>query len=544
MTSAVEFTYLYNGFSVSMLESAMARAVRVKTAVKDKIKRVFGKMEANVNNVVVENPVKESLIDLSNEKLLELNNVLNVLQTQQNVPSNANRAVLFTQPLATKIFRVTEKWFNGMPQVQKQKEVPATDIPSVDMINHLGGEVVPGNWNQVEEKQEVQVNPLPLEPTLEAVPNVEVDTPVEKIPQNIEIPTSLGNTDVYRFDFNMESVLPSFAPAAPVETKEESPSFDFVPEPKQIEGMTQEVSLPKVSQVESVPSFENNGLDLNIPSFEPVVNNEVPNVPTMDAPSEVVPNVVAEKTMDEREVKINDLLSKEFKENPENNFVPEFVDNRPAEVKIDDLLGRTSNLAVEVSVEAPVETAVEEAPTINVVPEVKEERPEITQGQVLARLRRVSNEMAEKDAVIKSLSSKNDALKEEVSTSKDKLAEYEVKVSDLSAKNSDLSSQNERLSARLEEVETTSKSTITRLEAKVDELTQSKSEELESLRKQLEELKEKHSSEISSMREKHAMELKAVNDSKEKQIQAIYATITDALGDVPIADDYSKGMAA
>ena len=46
------------------------------------------------------------------------------------------------------------------------------------------------------------------------------------------------------------------------------------------------------------------------------------------------------------------------------------------------------------------------------------------------------------------------------------------------------------------------------------------------------------------MREKHAMELKAVNDSKEKQIQAIYATITDALGDTSISDDYSKGMAA
>ena len=525
MTGAVEFTYLYNGFSVSILESAMTRAVRVKTAVKDEIKRVFSNNEVNVNNVVVENPVKESLIDLSNEKLLDLNNILNVLQTQQNVPSNANRAVLFTQPLAAKIFRVTGKWFNGMPQVEKQVEVPSTDIPSVDMINHLGGEVVPGNWNQVEEKE---VSPLPLEPTLEAVPNIEIDAPVEETSQSIEIPTSLGNTDVYRFDFNMENVLPSLAPIAPVETKEENPSFDFVPEPKQIEGMSQEVSL---DQTESVPSFENNGLDLNIPSFEPVVNNEVPNVSTMDAPSEVVPNMVTEeKTMDEREVKINDLLTKEFKENPANNFVPEF--------------GRVSNPTVEVSVETPVENAALETPAVSVVPEVKEERPEITQGQVLARLRRVSNEMAEKDATIKSLSSKNEALKEEVSTSKDKLAEYEVKVSDLSAKNSDLSSQNERLSARLEEVETTSKSTITRLETKVDELTKSKTEELESLRKQLEELKEKHSSEISSMREKHAMELKAVNDSKEKQIQAIYATITDALGDTSISDDYSKGMAA
>lgn len=533
MTQAVEFTYLYNSFSVSIPESVLTRAVRIKTAVKDKIKRVFSNNEVNVNNVVVENPVKESLIDLSNENLLALNNALNVLENQQNVSTNANRAVLFTQPLAAKIFRVTGKWFDGMPRVEKQVDVPVSDMPSVDMINHLGGEVVPGNWNQVEEK-EAEINPLPLEPTLEAVPNIEIDTPVEETSQSIEIPTSLGNTDVYRFNFDMENVLPTLEPVVPVETKEETPTMDFVPEPKQIEGMVQnEVSLPE-SQTESVPSVENN-IDLNLPSFEPVINNEVE--PQIDNSS------VEEKVVDEREDKINDLLTKEFKENPANNFVPEFVDNRPAEVKIDALLGRKSVLETETTVEETV-APVQEETVVNSVPEVKEDRPEITQGQVLARLRRLNNAMAEKDATIKNLSSKNESLKEEVAVSKDKVAEYEIKVNDLSAKNSDLSSQNERLSAKLEEVETSSKSTISKLEAKVDELTQSKSEELESLRKQLEELKEKHSSEISSMREKHALELKAVNDSKEKQIQAIYATITDALGDTSMDADYSKGMAA
>ena len=35
----------------------------------------------------------------------------------------------------------------------------------------------------------------------------------------------------------MENVLPTLEPVVPVETKEETPTMDFVPEPKQIEGM-------------------------------------------------------------------------------------------------------------------------------------------------------------------------------------------------------------------------------------------------------------------------------------------------------------------
>ena len=93
-----EGKYIINGISIPFQKGDMivmtgAGYPEIKA---DKIKRVFSNNEVNVNNVVVENPVKESLIDLSNEKLLDLNNILNVLQTQQNVPSNANRAVLFT----------------------------------------------------------------------------------------------------------------------------------------------------------------------------------------------------------------------------------------------------------------------------------------------------------------------------------------------------------------------------------------------------------------------------------------------------------------
>ena len=544
MTSTVEFTYLYNGFSLSINESALSRAVRVKNAVRDKIKRIYESKQvvANDDKVVSMLQVKESLIDLSQDKLINLNNVINALQTQQNVSYSVNRAVLFTQPLVAKIFRVTDRWFDGMPRVEKENAV-SNDIPSVNMINHLGGEVVPGNWNNIEEKENVQENPLPLEPTLEAVPTVNTEEPVT----SIEIPTSLGNTDVYNFDFNMESILPNLEPSVPNDAItgdniDNNVSFDFVPEPKQIDSTLEKELTVSQTDENIVPSIENNDFGFSLPSLEPTISVEETTSVEMPV-HETVPSVEqtvtsVNVTNSEREDRINDLLNKEFTPNPANNFVPEHVDNRSAELKIDDLLGRTT----DVQQIAPEVTPVTlEEPVVN---QVREDKPEITQGQVLARLKRFSNEMVEKDATISSLTAKNDALKEEVAVNKDKLSEYEVRVSDLSAKNSDLTSQNERLSARLEEAESSSKATIAKLEAKVTELTQSKSEELELLRKQLEDIKVSHASEIASMREKHATEIRLERESKDKQIQAIYATITDALGDTSMDDDYSKGMAA
>lgn len=545
MTSTVEITYLYNGFSLKINENIMNRAVRVKTAVKDKIRRVFEKNEVSVNNDVTAPVIeKESLIDLSHENLLNLNDILNRLEEQTGITHNANRAVLFTGPLVAKINKVTKKWFDGMPRVEKKIEIPvSTEMPSVNMSNHLGGEVVPGNWNYVPEK-EVEETPISLEPTLPEVTQEQVNVPevhsakeeaiVNNAPQ-VEIPAVSENTDIYRFpsfDFNMESVAP-VVQNTNVASEEASPTFDFVPEPKAVEEVSKDeyVSEP-VSIGEENPTFE-------MPSFETSFTS------TEEVKSEPVSEKVAEPVLSntsEMEGKIEDLLNKEFVPNPKNNYVPENVDNRPAETKIDELLGR--NKAVTKIDIASEEVPATLEPEVSVVPKTKEEKPEVTQGQILARLQRINNTMADKDATIKSLTAKNETLREENAASKEKLTEVESRVSDLTAKNSELASQNERLNARVEEVEVSSKSTIAKLESKLDEVTQSKTEEIESLRKMVEELKAKHASELTSIKEKHAAELKTVTESKEKQIQAIYATISEALGETSVEEDYTRSIAA
>lgn len=488
MTNSVEITYLYDNFSLKVNENIMNRAVRIKMAVKDKIKRVFNKNEvSNVQeNVAVE---KESLIDLSN--LSHINDILNYLEGNK-VALTTNRAVLFTQALVGKITRVSSKWFEGMERV-----VPNVEMPSVDMINHLGGEVVPSTWDDSLEKDEN----VTLEPTLEQVPPIEptieqenesvmpsfeipvisneenVEEPsvlptVEPKEENVVLPNINEKTDIYKF--------PSFEYNLDTDTEENSVAFDFVSEPTQINtslGETQgtnEVSEPKLE-----------------------INNEL-------------------------EDKIGNLVSKEIA--PKQEYISNSVDERGSEDKIDSLLGRANNIE---NMEKPMDTS---------------DKPSITQAQILARLQRVNNTMSEKDSTIKSLTAKNESLKEEVITSKEKVSEYETRVSDLTSKNAELLKENERLSAKLEESETNSRGTISKLETKLDEVVQSKSEEIDSLKKMLDELKEKHSNEISNLKESHAAELKRVNETKDKQIQAIYSTISEALGEQNLVEDNSKSI--
>lgn len=503
MTSTVEITYLYNDFSLKVNENIMNRAVRIKSAVKDKIKRVYDKSGlANVQeNVATE---KETLIDLSN--LSHINDILNYLEVNK-VTLTTNRAVLFTKALVSKINRVSSKWFEGM---QRNTQV---EMPSVDMINHLGGEVVPSTWDDSLEKEEQSLN---LEPTLEKVPSIEpkedlviptIDpvaevepTTLEKTqedansesnePQenNVELPTFNENTDIYKF--------PSFEFNLDTTTKEEDvPSFDFVSEPTQINS-----------------------------------SEEVPNIDTEEQNQTVEVNT-------EFEDKIGTLLNTEVETKPE--YVSNNTDNRSSEDKIDSLLGNSNEVTNEISNEEEVNNN-----TIDQDTSIQIDRPAITQAQILARLQRVNNTMAEKDATIKSLTSKNESLKEEVTASKEKTSEYESRVSELTSKNTELTKENERLSTRLEESETNSQGTISKLETKLEEVTRTKTEEIDTLKKMLEELKEKHSSEIASMKESHAQEIKRVNESKDKQIQAIYSTISEALGENNLQEDTGRSISA
>lgn len=169
MTSELEYSYLNSDFALKVSEDLLTRAVRVKQAVKEKLGRIYSKNHISEEAVqqsapVTEVPVVEqksdetqveangleSLIDLSEDNVAELDSKITALQSQNGISHVVRRAVLFTGALKDKISRVTSKWFENI-----EKEDRTEILPKVEYTNHLGGEVVPGTWDdKVEEKEE------------------------------------------------------------------------------------------------------------------------------------------------------------------------------------------------------------------------------------------------------------------------------------------------------------------------------------------------------------------------------------------------------
>lgn len=527
MTSAVEYSYIGNEFSLRVDESLINRAVRVKTIVKDKLKRIFEgnvslKEAPQVENTTVETvPVqKETLIDLSEENLINLNEGMNALILQQNVPCVVSRAVLFTKPLVSKIGRVTGKWFKGMPV--SERTVVSTETPSSEVSDGVAG-TVPGTWDDMPEMTQDNLVPT-VEPAVEEPindgmtipePTVSEETAVYE-PQvefsapnlESETPTASNGLEIPSFMPNMDELVPSNNDSV-AENEVETPQVEFVPEPKPVDEVEERklVSEPTtiVSEEPEVPAVE---------VAEPTV------IPTTEVEQETSHEEVnSEHTVDE----------------------PNVEKKMTIEEKIAQLIERKNRNHTE---EVPEVTAVSEQAPDEEADKKIETKPELTQAGVIARLQRLNNTMKDKDATIRSLTSKNEATREELAQARDKIGGYEAVVNDLTVKNNSLTKENERLNQKVVEAETASQSTIARLEAQVDELTEAKAEEVENFKRLIADLKEKHAKEIAELKEKHAAELKSVSETKERQIQAIYATISEALGETTPEEDYGRSMAA
>lgn len=527
MTSAVEYSYIGNGFSLSVDEALINRAVRVKSMVKDKLKRVFegnvSLVEApqEVNTTVETIPVQsETLIDLSEANLNDLNGKMNALILQENVPCVVSRAVLFTKPLVSKIGRVTGKWFKDMPV--SERTVVSEEIASVETNSETG--VVPGTWDDMPEMTQDNLVSV-IEPTVEEPindgipaiePSVSEETPVYE-PQ-VEASTPVVGNEISTTEVSSEFEIPSFMPNmdelmpsgndSANENEAEVSQVEFVPEPKPVDGVEERdfVSEPTtiVSEEPEIPAIE---------VVEPTV------IPTTEVEQEDSHEEVSgEHTEDE----------------------PEAERKMTIEEKIAQLIERKNRAHNE---ETPEVTTISEQAPDEEADKKLETKPELTQAGVIARLQRLNNTMKDKDATIRNLTAKNEATKEELAQAREKISGYEAVVNDLTVKNNSLTKENERLSQKVEEAETASQSTIAKLESQVDELTESKVEEAENSRRLIAELKEKHAKEIAELKERHAAELKSVSDTKERQIQAIYATISEALGETT-EEDYGRSMAA
>ena len=255
MTSELEYSYLNCDFALKVSEDLLTRAVRVKQAVKEKLGRIYSKNLVSEEVAQPSVPVAEasdqkneapqeeakgleSLIDLSEGNVAQLDSKITALQNQSGISHVVRRAVLFTSALKNKISRVTSKWFENV-----EKEDRTQILPKVEYTNHLGGEVVPGTWDDKVEEKEEEVTPQFEIPSFSVEPQVELpkeEKTVDLVPEPQAIPMS-----------GLEPVIPTMEPV--VEPKVEMPVAEAVASAPEVEeNVAPAVEMPQPESSQSI----------------------------------------------------------------------------------------------------------------------------------------------------------------------------------------------------------------------------------------------------------------------------------------------------
>ena len=452
MTMELDYAYIPVDVALQIKEDVMVRAVRVKSAVKEKLSRLYV-VEENTNEVeasVVNKGVSE-LVDETKEGLTELNNKLNALEVQGKVPVVEKRAVLFTKALVDRIQKVNAKWFS--------KIEPVASIPVSEPT--LGEVPISADWQNMSEPT--------LEPVIMPTMENEVSLPVNEEVPSVELPT-----------------------------------VDTTIENHEVEGssMSEEAQLVNGQEIET-PVSEGNTISNAIENVAPEVNGEeVSNDSEFKLPS--FENTTSEQPSTS-EISIAQLSGEAVSQ----DFVPE-----PKEISLE--------------VEAPVEEKEEHV----VSP--------LSKAEIFGKIQRINNTLKEKNSENETLREKLRIANESNSELKDKVNGFNDVVKDLNSQVSSLTQSNEQLKERNTELETKYGDKVSKLEAELEALKAQRLEDAANNRQVLDDLRARHADEIASINRENARKIQEVNDTKDRQINAIYQMLSEALGGTYEDEGYSK----
>lgn len=452
MTMELDYAYIPVDVALQIKEDVMVRAVRVKSAVKEKLSRLYV-VEENTNEVedsVVNKGVSE-LVDETKEGLTELNNKLNALEVQGKVPVVEKRAVLFTKALVDRIQKVNAKWFS--------KIEPVASIPVSEPT--LGEVPISADWQNMSEPT--------LEPVIMPTMENEVSLPVNEEVPSVELPT-----------------------------------VDTTIENHEVEGssMSEEAQLVNEQEIET-PISEGDTISNTIESGTPEVNGEeVSNDSEFKLPS--FENTTSEQPSTS-EISIAQLSGEAVSQ----DFVPE-----PKEISLE--------------VEAPVEEKEEHV----VSP--------LSKAEIFGKIQRINNTLKEKNSENETLREKLRIANESNSELKDKVNGFNDVVKDLNSQVSSLTQSNEQLKERNTELETKYGDKVSKLEAELEALKAQRLEDAANNRQVLDDLRARHADEIASINRENARKIQEVNDTKDRQINAIYQMLSEALGGTYEDEGYSK----
>ena len=457
MTMELDYAYIPVDVALQIKEDVMVRAVRVKSAVKEKLSRLYVVKE-NTNEVEsTANKGVSELVDETKEGLTELNNKLNALEVQGKVSVVEKRAVLFTKALVDRIQKVNAKWFS--------KIEPVASIPVSEPT--LGEVPISADWQNMSEPT--------LEPVIMPTMESEVSLPVNEEIPSVELPAV--DTTIENHEVEEPSV------EAPISMGDEAPVVNGqeIETPVSVENIIPTAIENEVPEVKS--EEVSNDSEFKLPSFENT---------TSEQPST-------------SEISIAQLSGEAVSQ----DFVPE-----PKEISME--------------VEAPVEEKEEHT----VSP--------LSKAEIFGKIQRINNTLKEKNSENETLREKLRIANESNSELKDKVNGFNDVVKDLNSQVSSLTQSNEQLKERNTELETKYGDRVSKLEAELEALKAQRLEDAANNRQALDDLRAKHADEIANINRENARKIQEVNDSKDRQINAIYQTLSEALGGTYEDEGYSK----
>lgn len=284
----------------------------------------------------------------------------------------------------------------------------------------------------------------------------------------------------------------------------ELPTVDTTIENYEVEGssMSEEAQLVNGQEIET-PVSEGNTISNAIENGTPEVNGEeVSNDSEFKLPS--FENTTSEQPSTS-EISIAQLSGEAVSQ----DFVPE-----PKEISLE--------------VEAPVEEKEEHV----VSP--------LSKAEIFGKIQRINNTLKEKNSENETLREKLRIANESNSELKDKVNEFNDVVKDLNSQVSSLTQSNEQLKERNTELETKYGDKVSKLEAELEALKAQRLEDAANNRQVLDDLRARHADEIASINRENARKIQEVNDTKDRQINAIYQMLSEALGGTYEDEGYSK----
>ena len=284
----------------------------------------------------------------------------------------------------------------------------------------------------------------------------------------------------------------------------ELPTVDTTIENHEVEGfsMSEEAQLVNGQEIET-PISEGNTISNTIESGTPEVNGEeVSNDSEFKLPS--FENTTSEQPSTS-EISIAQLSGEAVSQ----DFVPE-----PKEISLE--------------VEAPVEEKEEHV----VSP--------LSKAEIFGKIQRINNTLKEKNSENETLREKLRIANESNSELKDKVNGFNDVVKDLNSQVSSLTQSNEQLKERNTELETKYGDKVSKLEAELEALKAQRLEDAANNRQVLDDLRARHADEIASINRENARKIQEVNDTKDRQINAIYQMLSEALGGTYEDEGYSK----